>query len=272
MLITLPIQIQSSWQLSLLELPPCYRNNVTPSSVCSNMYTSTVQSGPLLLMLHSRPALVSKPLILLLPILHLLPLPPRQRPLLLVVIIRLLFPLFPLTLSAFFNGMLEVSEPEAPNYFTFSRPILSTLSASRNPILILFPLSRFLDSLFCVLIEPTSGLAFSLMMLVASGGVVIFVRQGQSFSKLSTSSLSLFDPYPDYVGVNISPNYSSSVSFLMSTLPLFAFFQRIAEPTSFLAPFFPLEMSSFWGTSIAITPSGTQEVLPTPAGRKYLTG
>ena len=37
---TFPLQIQSSWQLSLLELPPC-RNTVTPSD-SSNMYTSTV--------------------------------------------------------------------------------------------------------------------------------------------------------------------------------------------------------------------------------------
>ena len=48
----------------------------------------------------------------------------------------------------------------------------------------------------------------------ASGGVVIFVRQGLSFSKLSTTSLSSLDPYSDYVGVNISLNKSSWVSFL----------------------------------------------------------
>ena len=46
----------------------------------------------------------------------------------------------------------------------------------------------------------------------------------------------------------------------------------MAEPIPFLPPFFsPPEISSFCGTSIAITPFGTQEVLPTPAGRKYLT-
>ena len=40
-----------------------------------------------------------------------------------------------------------------------------------------------------------------------------------------------------------------------------------------LPQFFPPpEISSFWGTSIAITPSRTQEVLPTPAGRNHLTG
>ena len=47
----------------------------------------------------------------------------------------------------------------------------------------------------------------------------------------------------------------------------------MAEPISSLPQFFPSpEISSFWGTSIAITPSGTQEVPLTPAGRKYLTG
>ena len=52
-------------------------------------------------------------------------------------------------------------------------------------------------------------------------------------------------------------------------LPLFAL-QRIAEPTPFLRPFFPPpEISSFWGTSTAIIPSGTQKVLPSPMGRKY---
>ena len=46
----------------------------------------------------------------------------------------------------------------------------------------------------------------------------------------------------------------------------------MAESTPFLPSFFfPPEISSFWGTSIVISPSGTQEVLPTPVGRKYST-
>ena len=107
----------------------------------------------------------------------------------------------------------------------------------------------------------------------ASGGVVIFVRQGLSFSKLSIFSLSLLDSYSDYVGINISLNKSSSFSFLNVYAPLFVPLQRMAEPTPFLPPSFPpSELSSFLGTSIAITPSGTQEVLPTPVGRKYSTG
>ena len=47
----------------------------------------------------------------------------------------------------------------------------------------------------------------------------------------------------------------------------------MAEPTPFLPLFFPPpESSSCWGTSIALTPSGTQQVLPTLTGRKYSNG
>ena len=109
--------------------------------------------------------------------------------------------------------MLEVFEPGALNYFTFFCPILSTLSAFRNSILTHLPLSGFLDSLRSDCTHSRSGILSS-DATHASGGVVIFVRQGLSFSELSTSSLSLLDPYSDYVGVNISLNKSSSVSFL----------------------------------------------------------
>ena len=108
----------------------------------------------------------------------------------------------------------------------------------------------------------------------ASGSVIIFVRQGLSFSELSSSYLSSLDPYSDYVGVDISLNNSSSLSFLnVYMFPLFAPLRSMPEPIPFLPPFFPPpEISSFWGTSISITPSGTQEVLPIPARRKYSTG
>ena len=66
--------------------------------------------------------------------------------------------------------------------------------------------------------NPRSGI-LSRDATHASGGVVIFVRQGLSFSELSTSSLSLLDPYSDYVGVNISSNNSSSLSFLYVYAP-----------------------------------------------------
>ena len=47
----------------------------------------------------------------------------------------------------------------------------------------------------------------------------------------------------------------------------------MAEPTPFLLPFFPpSEFFIFWGTSITITYTGTPEILPTTARRKYSTG
>ena len=55
---------------------------------------------------------------------------------------------------------------------------------------------------------------FSTDVTDASGGVIIFVRQGLSFPELSTSSLSSFDPYSNCVEVNISLNDSCSFSFL----------------------------------------------------------
>ena len=55
---------------------------------------------------------------------------------------------------------------------------------------------------------------FSTDVADASGGVIIFVKQGLSFSELSIPSLSLLGPYSDYVEVNISLNDSSSLSFL----------------------------------------------------------
>ena len=148
-----------SWSCS-----PC-RNTVTPPpQTPSTRIPPLWNSAPPQLMLHSCPTLVSKLLIPHLPILYLLSLLSHHRPLLLAILLHLLPPLLPLTLSGFFNGMLEVFEPGALNYFTFFHPILSTLSAFRDPILTPLPLSEFLDSLFCVLIAPTPGLAFSLLI------------------------------------------------------------------------------------------------------------
>ena len=83
----------------LLELPSCRiptRNTLIPSTYSSDMYTSTVQSAPPpLLMLHSLPTLTYKFLISRLPILYLIPLPPRHRSLLKAILLRLLPPLPP---------------------------------------------------------------------------------------------------------------------------------------------------------------------------------
>ena len=166
-------------------------------------------------MLHSCPTLISKPLISHLPIICLLP---HHRPLLLAVLLRLLPP-FPLTVSGFFNGVLEVFEPGALNYFTFSRLILSTLSAFRNPILTHLPLSGFLDSLLCALIAPAPGLAFSLLMTRTLAAVLSF-SPGRTYPFLKFIPLSSLDPYSNYVGINIFLNNSSSLSFLNVYTPL----------------------------------------------------
>ena len=90
----------------------------------------------------------------------------------------------PLTLSGFFNGMLEAFEPGALNYSTFFCPILSTLFAFRNPIFTPLPLSGFLDSLICVLITHTSGLAFNLLMLRTLAAALSFLS-GRAYLSLN---------------------------------------------------------------------------------------
>ena len=114
-------------------------------------------------MLHSRPTLAFKSLIPHLPILYLLSLSLTTVPCSWLSFYASCL-LSPLTLSGFFNGMLEVFEPGTLNYSTFFPSSLSTLSTSRNSMSTHLPLSGFLDSLLCVLIAPTPGLAFSLVM------------------------------------------------------------------------------------------------------------
>ena len=111
--------------------------------------------------------------------------------------------------------MLGVSDPGALNCYTLFDLIPLTSFVSRNLTLVYLPLSGFLDSLLCDPMALTPDLVFfSTNVTDASGGVVIFFKKGLSFSELSTSSLSSLDPYSDYVGVNISLNDSSSLSFL----------------------------------------------------------
>ena len=93
----------------------------------------------------------------------------------------------------------------------------------------------------------------------ASGGVIIFVKQSLFSSELSTSSLSSLGPYSDYVEVNISPNDSSSLLFLNAYAPLFVLLRRIAEPISFLFPFFPLGGSGSGGIFRASASASTEK-------------
>ena len=143
---------------------PPRRITVTPSSDSSDMYTSTVQSipAPANAALSPHPCLqTSYP-----PSAHSISSPSVPPPPFFAPGFSSASPAStpPRTLSGFFNGMLEVFEPGALNYSTFFRPILSTLSAFRNPILTHLPLSGFLDSLLCVLIALILGLAFCLLI------------------------------------------------------------------------------------------------------------
>ena len=236
--------------------PPC-RNTVTPPS--SGTYTSTVESGPF----SANAALLPHPRLRT-------SYPPsyisfHHRPLLLAIL------LLPLTLSGFFNGMLEVFEPGALNYFTFFHPILSTLSAFRNPILTHLPLSGF-SVLRSDRTHSRSGILSS-DASHASGGVVIFVRQGLSFSELSTTSLSSLDPYSDYVGVNISLNKSSSVSFLNVYAPPIRSSPTDGRTDSFSPSILPSSRNLFiLGDFNCHHPLWDSRGTSDPVGRKYSTG
>ena len=251
-----------TWSFPPRCIPVC---NIVTSS--SGMYTSTVQPGPLLLMLHSHLTLVFKPPIPFLLILCLLPLLPSHCLLLLAVSLYTSCFLFPPSPSRFFNGMLAIPEPRALNFYTFFCFILLTLSVSRNPILTHLPLSGFLESLLCDLIAPTPDLAFSLLV------PWIFIRQGLSFTELFTSPFSLLDLYSDYVGVNISLNNSSLLSFLNVYTPPICIFPTNGRTDSFSHCILPSSKNLFILRDFSCHhPSRTQKVLPTPVGRKHSIG
>ena len=157
-------------------------------------------------MLHSGPTLVSKLLIPHLPMLYLLPLPSHHHPLLLAILLHLLPPLPPdsLRVLQWNAGGLRARSTEL-FHFLSSHPVDLICIQESN----LNSSSSFRIPGFSVLrsdrTHSRSGILSS-DATHASGGL--------SFSELSTSSLSSLDPYSDYVGVNISLNKSSSVSFL----------------------------------------------------------
>ena len=165
---------------------PC-RNTVTPSSDSSDTYTSTVESGLPLLMLHSRVTLVSKPLILHLPILY----PPSSAP----------SP--PSTAPGHFSTPPASSPP--PDSLRVLQWNVGGLHA-RSTELLHF-LSSYPVDLICIQefnLNSSSSFRISGFSALrsdrthsrsgilspdathASGGIVIFVRQGLSFSELST--------------------------------------------------------------------------------------
>ena len=111
--------------------------------------------------------------------------------------------------------MLGVSKPGALNCYILFRLIPFDLICIQESNLNLS--SSFRIPGFSALqsdgTHSRSGM-FSTDVVDASGGVIIFVRQGLFFYELSISPLSSLDLYFDYVEVNISLNDSSLLSFL----------------------------------------------------------
>ena len=185
------------------------------SSDSSSWYTFTAQSGPLLLMQHLHPTLIFKPLILFPPTLYLPPLHPHHRLMLLAVSSYLLLSLpLPNSLRVFqWNaGGLQARSTKLLHFIS-SHPVdLIYIQESNLKLSSSFQIPGF-SALRSHDTHSRSGI-FSPDVAGASGGVIIFVKQGLSFSELSTSSLTSLDPYSDYVKVNISLNNFSSLSFL----------------------------------------------------------
>ena len=202
--------------------------------------------APPLLMLHSRPALVSKLLIPHLPILYLLPLPLHHRPLLTAFFLRLLPPFPPDSLRGLqWNaGGLRARSTELLHFLSFHPVDLICIQESNlNSSSSSFRIPRF-SALRSDRTHSQSGILSSNTMH-ASGGVVIFVRQGLSFFELSTSSLSFLYPYSDYVGINISLNNSSSVSFLNVYAPPIRPSPTDGRTDSFYPSIFPSSRNLF---------------------------
>ena len=173
-------------------------NIVTSSPGSSSLYISIIQPGPFPLCQCSLPA---SPLSL-----NILPsfCPLRiSSPLPYVCGCFPIPPVFisPMTRSRFFNGMAEVFEPEALNFFTLSRVILCSLPVSRNPTSTNLPLSGSRDPLLCDLLPLTPGLTFFLPM-TRTLAVVSSYLSGKAYPSLSFLPPLSLSPslHSDYVG------------------------------------------------------------------------
>ena len=164
---------------------------------------------------HSHPTLTFKLLILFSPTLYRLPLHPHHRLMLLAVSLYLL-------LSLSLPNSLRVLQWNAGGLRARSINLIHFISSYPVDLIYIQKSNFNLSSSFRIPgfsalqshgTHSRSGI-FSADVANASGGVIIFVKQGLSFSELSTSFLSLLSPYFDYVEVNISLSNSSSLSFL----------------------------------------------------------
>ena len=209
------------------------------SSDSPSWYASIAQSGSLLLMQHLHPTLIFKPLILFPPTLYLLPLHPHPRLELLAVSLYFLLSLpLPNSLRVFqWNaGGLQARSTKLLHFISFHPVDFIYIQESNLNLSSSFQIPGF----FALRFHGThsrSGI-FSTDVAYASGGVIIFVKQGLSFSELSTSSLSSLDPYSNYVEVNISLK-DSSLSFLNVYAPPVRSSTKDSRTNFFLSPFFP---------------------------------
>ena len=166
-------------------------------------------------MQHSHPTLIFKPLILFPPTFYLLPLHPYHHLMLLAVSLYLLV-FLPLSNSLrvfqWNAGGLQARSTKLL-HFTSSHPVdLIYIQQSNLNLSSYFQIPGF-SALRSEGTHSRSGI-FSTYVADASGGLIIIVKQGLSFSELSTSSVSSLDPYSDYVEVNISLNNFFTLSFL----------------------------------------------------------
>ena len=174
-------------------------------------------------MQQSHPTLAFKPLILFPPILY-------------VLFIYLLLPLSlpnSLMVLKWNAGGLQARSNELVHYISSQSVHLICIKESNFNSPSSFQMPGF-SALRSNGTHSRSGI-FSADVTDASGGLIIFVRQGLSFSELSTSSLSSLDPYSNYVEVNISLNDSSSLSFLNVYAPPTRFFPKDSK-TNFFSP------------------------------------
>ena len=166
-------------------------------------------------MQHSHSTLTFKPLILFPPTLYLLSLHPNHCLMLLAVSFYLLLSL-PLPNSPrvlqWNAGALQARSTKLLHFISSHSVDLIYIQESNLNLSSSFRIPGF-SALRSDRTHSRSGI-FSTDVADASGGVIIFVKQGLFFSELSIYSLSLLGPYSDYVEVNISPNDSSSLSFL----------------------------------------------------------
>ena len=252
--------------------PPC-RNTVTPFSDSSDTYTSTVQSGPPSTdaALSRHPCLqTSYP-----PSAHFIspssaPSPPYLAP-----------GHFSTPTASSLPDSLRVLQWNAWGLQARSTELLHFLSS--HPVDLICIQESNLNSSSSFRIPGFSALRsdrthsrsgiHSPDTTHASGGVIIFVRLGLSFSELSTSSVSSLDPYSDYVGINIFLNNSSSVSFLNVYAPPICSSPTDGRTDSFSPSILSSSRNLFiLGDFNCHHPLWDSRGTSDPAGRKYSTG